>query len=366
MDTTQIAETKSPPRRSPDSALPPVEAPTASFILQLFLIPLLIVSIVVLLWLVFSWMAHLGRDNPASLLKRLENFDENSWQAAKELADVLRSPDPKYDALRSDRELAGRLAELLENDMKTPATGQGKKYRAQRRMFLCRALGLFHVTDGLPVLLAAANQERDVVEAEVRLAALEAIATLADHKSLGAEKIRAEPGVMDALLAASRASDADEPPPDTSDEEVAVYRPHAEVRAVAAYSLGVVGGSPALDRLAAMLSDTYPGARYNAATGLARHGDARCLPVLKEMLAPDNPLAASGERYEADKDRKRAAVILSGIQASLKLHEENSAADISVLKTALDKLAAADLSHIKSDRVKLQSAAREARQILGR
>ena len=71
MDTSEIAETKSPPRRSPDSALPPVEAPTASFVLQLFLIPLLIVSIVVLLWLVFSWMAHLGRDNPGALLKRL-------------------------------------------------------------------------------------------------------------------------------------------------------------------------------------------------------------------------------------------------------------------------------------------------------
>jgi hypothetical protein len=115
-----------------------------------------------------------------------------------------------------------------------------------------------------------------------------------------------------------------------------------------------------------MLQDTYPGARYNAATGLARHGDVRCLSVLKEMLAPDNPLAAASERYEADKDRKRAAVILSGIQASLKLHEENPTADLSVLIAALDKLAAADLSHIKSDRVKLQSAAREARQILGR
>ena len=366
MEATKPAEPSSPPRRSPDSALPPVEAPTASFILQLFLIPLLIVSLVVLLWLVFNWMAHLGRDNPSALLRRLENFDENSWQAAKELADILRNPDPKYDALRNDSELAGRLAELLETDMKTPATGQGKKYRAQRRMFLCRALGMFHVTDGLPVLLKAANLERDVVEAEVRLAALEAIAMLADEKSLGPETIRGESGVMAALLAASRASDADEPPPSTSDDGVAVYRPHAEVRGVAAYALGVVGGEVALARLAAMLHDTYPSARYNAATGLARNGDVRCIPVLKEMLAPNNQQAARDERYEADKDRKRAAVILSGIQATLKLHEENATADLAVLKAALDKLGAADLSHIKSDRVKLQSAAREARQILGR
>ena len=42
-------------------SLPPVEAPTTTFLLQLFLIPLLIVSIVVLLWLMFSWMAHMGQ-----------------------------------------------------------------------------------------------------------------------------------------------------------------------------------------------------------------------------------------------------------------------------------------------------------------
>src|SRR5688572_2382537 len=81
-------------------ALPPVEAPTATFILQLFLIPLLIVSIVVLLWLLFSWIAHMGRDNAAELARAVERGDKSSWQRAYELADLLRSPDPKYDALR--------------------------------------------------------------------------------------------------------------------------------------------------------------------------------------------------------------------------------------------------------------------------
>ncbi|HUE74403.1 MAG TPA: HEAT repeat domain-containing protein [Pirellulaceae bacterium] len=364
MNPPNAVDESPPPLRSADSQLPPVEAPTASFILQLFLIPLLIVSIVVLLWLLFSWMAHLGRDNPDALLRRLENFDDNSWQAAKELADVLRSPDPKYDELRADRDLAARLAGMLASDMKTPATGQGKKARAQRRMFLCRALGMFHVTEGLPVLLECASQERDLVEAEVRLSAIEAIATLADR--LGPEKIRGEKNVLPTLLAASRASDADEPPPPSSDDEPAVYRPHAEVRAVSAYTLGIVGGDEALARLAAMLGDTYPAARYNAATGLARQGDVRAIRVIKEMLAANNPLAAKDERYPVDQDRKRAAVLLAGIQASLKLHEENPTADLSPLGAALDQLASADLTHIKSDSVKLQSAAREARQILGK
>ena len=364
MDLQEARETSSPPLRSADAQLPPVEAPTASFIIQLFLIPLLIVSIVVLLWLMFSWMAHLGRDNPDALLRRLENFDDNSWQAAKELADILRSPDPKYDELRANHDLAGRLAALLENDIKTPAAGSGKQVRAQRRMFLCRALGMFSVTDGLPVLLTCATQQRDVVEAEVRLSAIEAIATLASN--IGPEAIRAEKDVVPTLIAASRASEAEEPPPSSSNEEPAVYRPHAEVRAVSAYALGVIGGEEATARLAAMLSDAYPAARYNAATGLARQADVRAIPVIKEMLSPNNELAAKDERYPLDQDRKRAAVLLAGIQASLKLHEANPTADLSPLVAALDKLAAADLTHIKSDRLKLQSAAREARQILSR
>lgn len=360
---TAVEPKETPPLRSADAALPPVEAPTASFILQLFLIPLLIVSIVVLLWLTFSWMAYLGRDDKVALLKRLEDFDANSWQAAKELADVLRSPDPKYDELRADRQLALKLAGILEGDKQKPTTDEGKKVRAQRRMFLCRALGMFTVTDGLPVLLSCAAQNNDVADAEVRMAALEAIATLADN--LGPEKIRQQPKVMPTLLAASKASGSSEPPPAASAGERVIYQPDAEVRAVAAYTLGVLGGKESLDRLAVMVRDVYPNARYNAATGLARHGDARCIPVLKEMLAPDNRFADDDERYEADKDRKRAAVILAGIQAALKLSEKNPQADLTLVKQALDKLVSADLSHIKSDRVKLQSAAREARQILG-
>src|SRR5688500_11329053 len=90
--------------------LPPVGAPTATFILQLFLIPLAIVSIVVLLWLAFSWLAQMGRGNPATLVSELQKLDENSWQRAYELADLLRSPDPQYDALRHDAALAGSLS----------------------------------------------------------------------------------------------------------------------------------------------------------------------------------------------------------------------------------------------------------------
>lgn len=344
-------------------ALPPVEAPTGTFILQLFLIPLVIVSIVVLLWLMFSWMAHMGRDNPATIVRQLKKLDDNSWQRAYELADLLRSPDPKYDELRRDSALCQELCSLLEADLATPARGKEDKSRVQRRMFLCRAIGSFHVMDGLPILVRCAGEERSLVEAEVRLSALEAISTLA--RNVGPEKIQAEEKVMEVVLAASKQTDDEEPPPIANGNDAPfVYRPHSEVRAVAAYTLGIVGGEEASERLAMMLHDLYPNARYNAATGLARQGDARCIPILREMLQPDNKFAAQDERGEKDKDNKRSTVIRNGIQATVLLAQKNPQADVAPLKAALETLVKSDLANIKVDRSKLQIAAKEGLHLL--
>jgi hypothetical protein len=46
----------SPPRDglSPDDALPPVEPPSAGFIIQLFVVPGIIVVVVVMIWVMFN------------------------------------------------------------------------------------------------------------------------------------------------------------------------------------------------------------------------------------------------------------------------------------------------------------------------
>src|SRR5438094_3826083 len=90
-------------QRGGGAPLPPVSPPTATFILQLFLIPLLIVTIVVFVWLLFSWVAHMGRDNAHDLARAIERGETWSGESAYELADLLRSPDPKYEAIRSDK-----------------------------------------------------------------------------------------------------------------------------------------------------------------------------------------------------------------------------------------------------------------------
>lgn len=348
------------PADSPDRSLPPVEAPTGSFILQLFLIPLVIVSMVVLLWLMFSWMAHMGRDNPAAIIQQLRKLDDSSWQRAYELAELLRSPDPKYDDLRRDPELCRELVSLLETDLALPEKGKTSAVRLKRRMFLCRAIGSFHIPSGLPILLRCI-QEPGKDGADVQLSALEAVATLA--KNVGSDNIRGEKDVLPAILAASRQSDEETSSAVSTDGE-SFYRPGGEVRAVAAYTLGILAGEEEHKRLAQMLGDPYPNARYNAATGLARAGDVRCIPVLQEMLLPDNPLAAQDERGAKDKDNKRVIVLRNGIQTAVILAQKNPSADLRPLQAALQTIVSSDLPAIQTDRSKLQIAAKEALRVL--
>jgi HEAT repeat protein len=170
---------------------------------------------------------------------------------------------------------------------------------------------------------------------------------------------------MQLLLNASREPDDAGPAPATTiSGEPTTYRPHAEIRAVAAFALGVIGGDEALTRLKLMLVNAYPNARYNAATGLARHGDAACVPVLKEMLDPDNRQSASDENNDRDKDRKRATVLMNGVRATLIYADANPQADLTQLKAALKSLSESPLTQIQSDRSKIQASALEALRLV--
>lgn len=357
LNSTEISD-------SPSRSLPPVEAPTGSFILQLFLIPLVIVTMVVMVWLMFSWLAHMGQDDPKTIIQQLRKRDDTFGQRAYELAEQLRSPDPQFDKLRGDPELLGELVGLLEADLALPMKGRPDDARLKRRMFLCRAIGSFTIPDGVPVLLRCI-QDSASENANVQLSSLEAITVLA--KSVGPEKLRMEKDLLSTVLAASQIEDdgsTPPPPSSSSDDEESFYKPRGEVRAVAAYALGVLGGPEAEQRLGQMLLDTYPNARYNAATGLARAGSIRCIPVLKEMLLPDNPLAARDERGERDKDNKRVIVLRNGIQTTVVLAQKNPTADLSPLKKDLRTIIDSDLDAIRTDRSKLQIAAKEALRML--
>jgi HEAT repeat protein len=306
--------------RSPDDVLPPVQAPSASFLLQLFFIPLIIVMIIVAVWGMFSWLVQLGSD-PRDLIADIQKLNDASWQKAYLLADFLRNPE--YDDLKTDKAVASDLAEVLDKEIESASMN---KNRVLLRTYLCSVLGEFRVIDVLPVLVKAARTEREPTEVNVRCAAARALAVLADQ--LGKDTLRSREDVMNVLLDMSRES--------AQSPEDGPLR--SELRSSAAYALGVIGGDEALDRLERMLSDAHANTRYNAATGLARYGDARAVPVLVEMLDPENEDALRTTDKE-NRIQKQMEVISAGIAASARMTEAPKDKDLDPLKQALQQLA---------------------------
>ncbi|HMF12623.1 MAG TPA: hypothetical protein VKE94_09965, partial [Gemmataceae bacterium] len=113
-----------------------------------------------------------------------------------------------------------------------------------------------------------------------------------------------------------------------------------------------------------MLHDSYPNARFNAATGLARHGDVESIGVLTEMLDPTNDLAINDETNPNDQARKRTTVLLNGIKATLQLARANPTANLEPLNAALETLVHSPLEKVTIDRSKVQSAAAEAQRLM--
>src|SRR5262245_18466137 len=76
--------------------LPPVDAPSAGFIVQLLVIPAVVVFVVILVWLLFGKLA--GGERDAMVYVRLIRGSSSNWRAANraayELASLIQN-DPK-------------------------------------------------------------------------------------------------------------------------------------------------------------------------------------------------------------------------------------------------------------------------------
>jgi HEAT repeat protein len=115
-----------------------------------------------------------------------------------------------------------------------------------------------------------------------------------------------------------------------------------ELRSAAAFTLGVIGGDAALNRLRYLLGDSFPNVRYNAATALCRHGDVSALPVLLEMLDPESAACRAAD------SAKRVLVLTNGIRAASELAEKNATAGLEPLLGALRKIADGELAQFPS------------------
>jgi len=322
---TELTESDAPlpPHDSAPGASPspdPSAATSAASSLQLLFIPLVLVAVTVLIWAILRWPTRetvTARD----LARDLSRPGRSHWQQAYSLAELLR--DPRHADLKQDAALAADLAAMLQLQLDAAEMDAN---RIHLRIFLCRALGEFAVPAVLPVLVQAGRQERGPAEIAVRRAALDALAALASQA--GAAALQNDDAVLQTLLAA--AQDRGQAATDSGQR--------AELRASAAFGLGVLGGAPALRELQRLLEDPSPNVRYNAATGLARHGQTAAIPVLLDMLQPENREAIAGEPSATGRAWKQALVWTNAIRATRQLAQRNPTADCRSLAAAMKSL----------------------------
>ncbi len=290
------------------------EPAPGQFLIAFVVVPGTIVLVCLSIVVGIHWLTQSGTD-PEQLVDTIERREGNvRWRAAVHLAGMLA--DPQHAALRQDRQLGGRLTEILQRELDSGGGGKGD---LMLQMFLCRALGEFDLDVSLPVLVDATSSGRD---RDVRRSALEAIALLAN--TLGVEQVGAEPGLSESLLTASRDGDP-------------------QVRLSAAYALGVLGGTNAEERLVAMLLDESVLVRYNAATGLARWGNAAAVDVLLEMLAPDQQAAVGDGPGGATSDVQPKLIHVNALEATEQLLRANPEVAVDAIQDALDLLEKTDV-----------------------
>lgn len=163
------------PRQAAEAPLPPVEPPSAGFLIQLFVIPGVIVAAIVGVWLLFTSLAS-DTGDPRTYLEHLRSSTDKRWHAAVYLASALAGDE--HAELRYDPKFMADMAMVLDQSLDG---GDTAEQAVAFRSYLSRALGHFHIATSLPTLVKAATTQRDPNEVEVRLSALEAIAQLTDN-----------------------------------------------------------------------------------------------------------------------------------------------------------------------------------------
>jgi hypothetical protein len=333
---------------SGEDLLPPVEPPSAGFIIQLFVVPALIVLVIVGVWLLFTSLVR--RSSPETILQGLEHGPSVArWQRASELADMLRNE--RFADFKQNTAAADHVARILDREIDRADTRGGmQEQEVTLRYFLARALGKFDVNNGIDVLLKAAQIHRDPKEQLVRHGALLAIAERAYNLQQLDPPQQLVHGDLEPTLL--RLADDDVP----------------QIRSDTAYALGKLGTPAAIEQLETMVDDPDADTRYNAAVALAHHGNTRATETLAEMLDPEESAGIRGEATEQDRAFKRAVIVSTAIEAAQQLARANTDADLSIVVEALQRLADADAETLAQAQLppRAASAARQALKTLSK
>jgi hypothetical protein len=322
----------SPGPHYPDDQLPPVEPPSAGFILQLFVIPGVIVVVIVAVWLMFSWIAHHASTRPEDVVQGLQGSGPARWQRANELADMLRNS--RHTDFRRNSNAATQLAEILQRELTTATSPGGMEPGAVNlRYFICRAMGEFEVADGLEVLIEAATTSRDPREQWVRRGAIQAIAVLGYHLQQSNPNGLSDYATLEPTLILL-ANDENE-----------------LIRSETAFALGRIGTPGMMKQLEIMVDDPHSDTRYNAAVALAQQGNAIAIETLAEMLDSEELGSATEEPDPQSQFVKRAVIMKNAMQGTVELARQNSESDLSSITQALQEIATANPTELYEFRI---------------
>ncbi len=256
--------------------LPPVQPPSAGFIIQLFVVPALIVLAVVTVWALFGRLAA-GEQDWKQLVQEMESPNPHIYRRAMfglaQMLDTDRRRAERGQQLASNPEIAAALSTLLKKQLDSHQTDADT---VSSQVYLTRALGLLDVHDAsIPVLILALDQQYEV---EVRKGAVTSIAVIA-----GRALDREAPLTGDVAAALIRFSEESDP----------------LLRRAAAFALGLVPGPETEQRLTVLMEDSSDGmTAVNAAIALSRRDSTVGYGVFVKALSEP-----AGTTEEDEQDR---------------------------------------------------------------
>jgi len=292
--------------------LPPVEPPSAGFVVQLFVIPALVVVVVIIVWLLFGKLAG-GERDAMEYVRQLRSPTAN-WRLAFELASLIQN-DAK---IGSDPVLLGELTDLLSHEL-------DRNEDPKLTQYVALTLGAFRTLDAktengqtVNPLVPLARALEPKYDTLVRIAAAASLAKQAGRM----EGALDDPHAIKALGAAA----ATDPP---------------ELRQLAVYALGFFGGPAATEILRQRLQeDEDRFVRYNAAVALARRGDRSAEKTLREMLSIadlDKVVNLTSTTEKQNKIESIQLEVLEALQTSISNGSPDLAKSLSPQITELTK-----------------------------
>jgi len=267
--------------------LPPVEPPSAGFVIQLFVIPAAVVVVVIIVWLLFGKLA--GGERDAMEYVRQLRAPTANWRLAFELASLIQH-DPK---IGSDPLLLGELTDLLSHELDRNEDPKLTQYVALTlgafRTLEAKTKNGDHVDPLVPLSRALDPKYKSPIQ-------IAAAASLAKQ----AARMNGELDDPHAIRALGEAAATGEP----------------EMRQVAVYALGFFGGSTAAQLLRERVrNDDDRFVRYNAAVALARRGDPAAETTLREMLSTADLNQIINLTSTSEKQNKIEAIEIEALEA---------------------------------------------------